>query len=76
MQTRGWRHTTPVSDGVPIRRVAAVRDVATGTPLAFARRCAIPDLLFAAEPAGEVVVDVPPDLVDDMATVIEVELRA
>jgi alpha-L-fucosidase len=58
--------------GLPIRRVSAVTDVATGRALDFRTRCTVMDELFNWDPAGEVVVDVPADVVDDLATVLAV----
>jgi hypothetical protein len=55
--------------------VRAVRDLATGTPLAHRERLAALDELINSDPEGELVIDVPERLVDPLATVIEVELR-
>jgi alpha-L-fucosidase len=61
--------------GIRTRRVRAVRDLATGTPLAHRERLAALDELINSDPEGELVIDVPERLVDPLATVIEVELR-
>jgi alpha-L-fucosidase len=60
--------------GLPIRRVLAVRDVATGVELEHATRCTVMDELFNWDPTGEVVVTVPDDVVDDLATVLAIEV--
>jgi alpha-L-fucosidase len=61
--------------GLAVRHVAAVRDLATGTPLAFTTRSALLDLVTSPDPPGELVIEIPADLVDPMATVIDIELR-
>ena len=61
--------------GVPIRRIAAVRAVASGNALAFASRCAIIDELFNADPLGELTVTVPESEVDPYATVLAVDIK-
>jgi alpha-L-fucosidase len=60
--------------GVPIRRVRAVRELRTGSALAFRTRCAVADQLFNADPSGELIISVPEALIDPLATVLEVEL--
>jgi alpha-L-fucosidase len=60
--------------GLPIRRVEAVADVATGAALPFRTRCTVMDELFNWDPTGEVVVEVPAAVVDDLATVLAVTL--
>jgi alpha-L-fucosidase len=60
--------------GVPIRRVRAVRDVATGTPLEHRARCTVLDELMNPDPMGELTIAVPAALLDDVCTVIELEL--
>ncbi len=60
--------------GLPIRRVTSVTDVASGTSLAFRTRCTVMDELFNWDPIGEVVIEVPPSIVDDLATVLAVTL--
>jgi alpha-L-fucosidase len=58
--------------GVPIRRVKSVTVVGCGEPLEFTTRCAINDELFLQDPSGEVVISLPPGVVDDLATVLDV----
>jgi alpha-L-fucosidase len=71
-----WRPYDRVTvRGLPVRQVAAVRDLATGTELAHTARCSILDLLINSDPPGELVIDVPPELVDPLATVIEIQMR-
>jgi alpha-L-fucosidase len=62
--------------GLPIRHVRAVRELRTGTSLAFRTRCAVADQLFNSDPNGELIITVPEVLVDPLATVLEVELDA
>ena len=62
--------------GVPVRRVERVTHLATGAELPFTTRMAVVDeLLHAADPAGELTVPVAPELVDDVATVLAVDVR-
>ncbi len=61
--------------GLPIRRIRSVSDLTTGTPLAHRSRAAILDELLLADPPGELTIDVPANLVDDLATVIAVEIE-
>jgi alpha-L-fucosidase len=60
--------------GMPIRHVRAVRELRTGSALAFRTRCAVADQLFNADPNGELIISVPETLIDPLATVLEVEL--
>ena len=60
--------------GVAIRRVCSVRALGTGTRLDFTTRCAVADGLFNPDPAGELVIRVPPEVIDPLATVLEVEI--
>jgi alpha-L-fucosidase len=60
--------------GVPIRRIAKVRHLASGRALEFATRSTILDQLFNADPSGEATIRVPEDLIDPLATVIELEI--
>lgn len=65
-------YDTATVRGVPIRRVATVRHLATGVPLRYTTRCAILDSLLSPDPMGEVVIEVPEDCIDELATVLEV----
>jgi alpha-L-fucosidase len=67
-------YSTVTLRGLPIRRVRGVTDLATGTALDHRTRCTVMDELFNWDPAGEVVVDVPAELVDDLATVLAVDI--
>jgi alpha-L-fucosidase len=60
--------------GLPIKRIARVRELASGSELAFATRCPIIDQLFNADPIGEATIRVPERLVDPLATVLEVQI--
>jgi alpha-L-fucosidase len=60
--------------GVPVKRVASVVEVASGRSLAFETRTAVMDSLLHPDPTGEIVVEVPADVVDDLATVLAVTI--
>ncbi len=60
--------------GLPIRRVCGVVDLRSRTPLDFSTRCPIIDELFNADPTGEVTIRVPEALLDDLATVIALDV--
>lgn len=60
--------------GLPVRRIAGVRHVATGTDLTSRTRCSVLDEMFNFDPLGDVVIDVPDALIDPLATVIAVDL--
>jgi alpha-L-fucosidase len=61
--------------GVPVRRVASVRDVATGTELAFRTRVSVVDqILRNTDPVGELQVELSGHVVDDVASVLELRL--
>jgi alpha-L-fucosidase len=61
--------------GVPIRRVTAVRHLATGQSFQFTSRCAILDQLLNSDPLGELTIEVPEDIIDPLATVLAIEIR-
>jgi alpha-L-fucosidase len=61
--------------GLPIRHVAAVRELRSAAALPFRTRCTVADQLFNADPNGELIITVPEVLLDPLATVIEVTLR-
>jgi alpha-L-fucosidase len=68
-------YDTVTARGIPVARVRAVRDLATGAPLDHRTRVSVLDRIIAnTDPLGEVVIDVPEKLVDDVVTVIELEL--
>jgi alpha-L-fucosidase len=60
--------------GIPIRRVRSVRHLASGTSLEHRSRCTVLDELLNPDPMGELVIDVPQSLVDDVCTVVELEI--
>jgi alpha-L-fucosidase len=60
--------------GMPIRRVSAVKDHASGAELAFRTRATAEQELMSRDPIGELIVEVPNDLMDDYATVIELQI--
>ncbi len=57
--------------GVPIRRIAAARELRTGRDLEFTTRCSVPDRIFNRDPLGEVSIRIPEDSIDPVATVVE-----
>jgi len=59
--------------GVPIRRVMAVHELRSGCRLDFTTRCAVIDT-FNADASGELVIRVPEDLIDPLATVLAVDV--
>jgi alpha-L-fucosidase len=60
--------------GLPVRSVTGVRDVATGRALAFRTRATAEQELISSDPIGEVLIEVPEDLIDPVATVVELSL--
>jgi alpha-L-fucosidase len=60
--------------GIPINRVERVVELASGTELTFSTRCAVLDSLLNSDPHGEVRIQVPEDLVDDLATVLALDI--
>jgi alpha-L-fucosidase len=61
--------------GIAVRKVRAVRDLATGTALRHRARCTVIDTMFNANPTGELSIEVPEKLIDPFATVIELEME-
>lgn len=62
--------------GLKVRRVRAVRLLATGEALPWEARLPVVEELFNPEPVGEIVVTLATGQLDDHATVIAVELAA
>ena len=60
--------------GVPIKKVRAVRVHGSGQELTYSTRCSIADNWFNPDPKGEVTIQVPEDVVDPFATVLELEM--
>jgi alpha-L-fucosidase len=56
-----------------VRRAIELR---SGTELDFSTRCPIIDELFNQDPMGEVAIRVPEALLDDLATVVAVDVAA
>ncbi len=61
--------------GIPIRKVRGVRVLATGAPLEHRARCSVIDTMFNENPTGEVTITVPASVLDEYATVLEVEFE-
>jgi len=68
-------YDTIVVRGLPIRRVRAATELRTGTALDLSTRCPIIDQLFNADPTGEVVVRVPERVLDELATVVALDVE-
>ena len=62
--------------GVPVRRVRAVRELASGRALEHRARTSILDQMANADPLGELTIRVPEDVLDPLATVIELEIAS
>jgi alpha-L-fucosidase len=62
--------------GVPIRRVRAVRELKSGRALEHRGRTTILDQMANADPLGELTIRVPEDVLDPLATVIELEIAS
>ena len=60
--------------GLPIRRVRRATELRTGTVLELTTRCPIVDELFNQDPVGEVTIRVPTALLDDLATVLVLDV--
>ncbi len=60
--------------GVPIRRVRSVRELASGRALEHRGRTPILDGMVNPDPLGELTIRVPEDVLDPLATVIELEI--
>ncbi|HTO71147.1 MAG TPA: alpha-L-fucosidase [Myxococcota bacterium] len=60
--------------GVPIRRVRGARALAGGRTLEFEKRCSVLDRMFNADPLGEIAIRVPEEVIDPVATVLELEI--
>jgi alpha-L-fucosidase len=61
--------------GLPIRRVRRAVELRSGTALDLATRCPIVDELFNQDPTGEVTIRVPGSLLDDLATVVALDVE-
>jgi alpha-L-fucosidase len=72
-----WRpYEHVVVRGVPVRSVVRARHLATGTELSMRTRATAEQEITNPDPIGEIVVDVPDELIDPLATVIELELSS
>ena len=61
--------------GVPIKRIERIVDLATGQELTFTTRCAVLDELLNSDPNGEARIEIPEAVVDDLATVLAMDIR-
>ena len=59
--------------GVPIKRIASVRELGSGRELSFTTRCSLIDKLLNSDPSGELTIQVPEDCLNELATVIAIE---
>ena len=62
--------------GVPVRRVRSARELASGRALEHLARTTILDQMINADPLGELTIRVPEDVLDPLATVIELDIAA
>ena len=68
-------YETITARGLPIRRVKGAFELCSRTALDFTTRCPIIDELFNADPTGEVTIRVPAHLLDDLATVVALDVE-
>jgi alpha-L-fucosidase len=61
--------------GVKVNQVTGVTELASGTPLSFTTRTSIVEG-FVDDPDGELTITVPPELIDDDATVLVLDFRS
>jgi alpha-L-fucosidase len=61
--------------GVPVRRVARVVHLATGEELPFTARMSVLDELVNPDPMGELTIEIRADQIDDLATVLALDLH-
>ena len=52
-----------------------MRALGTGTALEHRARCTVIDTMFNANPMGELSIQVPSSVIDELATVIELEME-
>jgi alpha-L-fucosidase len=72
-----WRpYGHVVARGLPVRRVVHVRHLATGVELPMRTRATAEQEITNPDPIGEVVIDVPDEFVDPIATVIELTVSS
>ena len=72
-----WRpYDHVVVRGLQVRHVRAVRELATGTALETSTRLTAEQELMGRDPVGDLVINVPSELVDPLATIIELELTS
>jgi alpha-L-fucosidase len=69
-------YETVVARGLPIRRVLSAKHVATGRDLSFKTRATVQQEFFTNDPIGEIAVEVPEDLIEPHATVIELIIES
>ena len=58
--------------GMPIRRVTAATAVGSNRPLEFTTHTSVIES-FGADPSGEVIITIPPDVIDAHATVVALD---
>ena len=61
--------------GLKVRHVEKVTELVSGRSLAFETRTGIMES-FERDPDGEITITVPPELIDDDATVLAIDLRS
>jgi len=60
--------------GIAIKQIRSVQVLATGKELAYTTRCSIVDSLMNPDPLGELMIQVPEDVIDPCATVLAIDL--
>jgi alpha-L-fucosidase len=67
-----WRpYGYVVARGLPVRRVGGVRHLATGASLEMRTRATAEQEITNPDPIGEILIEIPEQLVDPIATVVE-----
>ncbi|HYB92286.1 MAG TPA: alpha-L-fucosidase [Candidatus Binataceae bacterium] len=61
--------------GVRVNRVKSATALGAGAKLAIHRRISAADMLFNADPTGELIIDVPASAIDPIATVIALDFE-
>ena len=62
--------------GLPVRRVGVATELVSGTALETSPRVTAEQELMGRDPVGDLVINIPSELVDPIATVISLEMTA
>jgi len=67
-----WRpYETFAVRGIRLKRVRSVRHLLTGTDLDYTTRATAQEEIFGTDPVGDLVIGLPEELVDPVATIVE-----